>query len=56
MYSYFFQVVSTAVAWTSIGFGPEFMMIGSDAVIGLPDDASVVEHEMPSKVRIYVFI
>lgn len=25
-------------------------MVGSDAVIGLPDDASVLEHEMPSQV------
>ena len=29
-------------------------MVGSDAVIGLPDDASVLEHEMPAQVGICV--
>eukprot|EP00752_Nemacystus_decipiens_P003263 g3020.t1 len=41
-----FQVVSAAIGWTSIGFSADGMMVGSDAVIGLPDDASVLEHEM----------
>lgn len=27
------------------------MMVGSDAVLGLPDDASVLEYDLAGKVR-----
>ncbi|CAN0403390.1 unnamed protein product, partial [Scytosiphon promiscuus] len=43
------QVVNSAVAWTGIGFSSDGMMVGSDAVVGLPDDASVLEYEMTGK-------
>lgn len=42
------------MAWTSIAFSPDGMMVGSDAVIGLPDDTSVLEYEMSGQVGIYV--
>lgn len=45
------QVVSSEAAWASIGFSSDGMMIGSDAVVGLPDDASVQEYEMTGQVR-----
>ncbi|CAN0204815.1 unnamed protein product [Scytosiphon promiscuus] len=44
-----FQVVSAAAAWTGIGFSSDGMMVGSDAVVGLPDDVSVLEYEMTGK-------
>eukprot|EP00903_Cladosiphon_okamuranus_P018881 g17367.t1 len=37
------------MAWTSIAFSSNGEMIGSDAVVGLPDDMSVFEYEMPGK-------
>lgn len=37
-------------AWVSLGFSPNGDMVGSDAVIGLPDAAEVVEYELASKV------
>ncbi|CAN0603446.1 unnamed protein product, partial [Ectocarpus sp. 12 AP-2014] len=40
------QVVSTAVAWTSLGFSSDSLMVGSDAVIGLPDETSVEEYDL----------
>ncbi|CAM9612378.1 unnamed protein product [Ectocarpus sp. 6 AP-2014] len=43
------EVVSTAVAWTSLGFSSDLMMIGSDAVIGLPDESAVEEYDLISQ-------
>ncbi|CAN0028150.1 unnamed protein product [Ectocarpus sp. 4 AP-2014] len=43
------EVVSTAVAWTSLGFSPDSFMIGSDAVIGLPDESAVEEYDLTSQ-------
>lgn len=45
------QAIYTGNAWISVGFSTDGLMIGSDAVIGLPDDGSVMEYDMASKVR-----
>ncbi|CAN0472621.1 unnamed protein product, partial [Hapterophycus canaliculatus] len=38
-------------AWTSVGFSSDGMMVGSDAVVGLPDDVSVQEYDLTGRVR-----
>lgn len=47
---YCIQVVSAAAAWAGIGFSPDGMMVGSDAVVGLPDEASVLEYDLLGQV------
>ncbi|CAB1102188.1 unnamed protein product [Ectocarpus sp. CCAP 1310/34] len=42
------EVVSTAVAWTSLGFSSDLSMVGSDAVIGLPEESTVEEYDLTS--------
>lgn len=46
-----FQIVSTEVAWTGLGFASDLFMVGSDAVIGLPDESAVLEYDLITQVR-----
>lgn len=41
----------TGLAWAAVGFSADGMMVGSDAVIGLPDDQTVLEYDLADKVR-----
>ena len=45
------QVSTTAESWVSVGFSSDGEMVGSDAVIGLPDDSDVSEYSLMAKVR-----
>ncbi|CAM9845589.1 unnamed protein product [Ectocarpus sp. 13 AM-2016] len=38
-----------ALAWTSLGFSSDSFMVGSDAVIGLPEELTVMEYDLTSK-------
>ncbi|CAM9906597.1 unnamed protein product, partial [Choristocarpus tenellus] len=43
------KVTYTGTGWVSLGFSDTGDMIGSDAVIGLPNDQSVLEYDLTSK-------
>lgn len=44
------QVRSATEAWVSLAFSEDDLMIGADAVVGLPDNSTVVEYDLDSKV------
>lgn len=52
MLSHCMQVYYSGESWTSIGFSEDGMMIGSDAVIGLPDDETALEYNLTLQVRL----
>lgn len=45
------QAIYIGEAWISVGFSTDGNMVGSDAVIGLPDDGSVMEYDLTTKVK-----
>ncbi|CAM9719930.1 unnamed protein product, partial [Ectocarpus sp. 12 AP-2014] len=41
------QMVTSTVAWSGIGFpSTDLDLVGSDVIIGLPDNSSVLEYEV----------
>lgn len=45
-------MVTSTVAWAGIGFpSTDLDLVGSDVIIGLPDDPSVLEYEVLGEVR-----
>ncbi|CAN0298231.1 unnamed protein product, partial [Discosporangium mesarthrocarpum] len=45
-----FQAEYAGDAWVSVGFSDDELMVGSDAVIGLPGDSTVLEYDMTLQV------
>lgn len=44
------QVVYNGLAWVAVGFSSDGEMVGSDAVIGLPDVESAAEYDLDGQV------
>ncbi|CAN0026268.1 unnamed protein product [Ascophyllum nodosum] len=45
-----FKAIYSGNAWVGVGFSADGKMIGSDAVIGLPDDKTVFEYDLADKI------